>query len=82
MAKDEFEIIPMGKSPVHEAVEWLAMYEFLCKQIASAFGIPLELLTPSNTGLQTDMCQVCYTEFIPIGKVESWKYCPVCGTRR
>ena len=49
MAKDEFEIIPMGKSPVHEAVEWLAMYEFLCKQVAAAFGVPPELLMPSNT---------------------------------
>ena len=49
MAEDKIEIIPMGKSPVHEAMEWLVMYELLCKQVASAFGVPPELLTPSNT---------------------------------
>lgn len=55
MAKDKIEIISMGKSPVHEEMEWLAVYEFICKQVVSAFGVPPELLTPSNKGLQSPL---------------------------
>lgn len=41
---DEIEIIPMGKSPVHEAIELLAYIEWIEKQICIAFGVPEEYL--------------------------------------
>lgn len=62
MSDEKNEIIPIGKSPVHETMEWAIMYELLCKQVASAFGVSPELLAPSNTacsGLGLYVCSSC-----------------------